>query len=449
MSVFKKNILILYYSRGVYPLRDTIHTHLYAWKNYSKHRIFYVNIAFGFPEKLLEKIKIDVIIFHTIFLSIRWAPEWFVERTAMCSYLKTLDCIKIAMPQDEFIHTELLNDFINDFGVTHILTCSYEKDWNTIYNKVDLNRVEIQTVLTGYLDKYTVTRIQTMGDFPRIIDIGYRAWKAEYWLGEHGLHKVRVAQVFEEAARNAGLSADISLEEKDVLNGDAWFAFLLRCRATIGVQGGASVLDRTGSIKAKVDAYLEKNPGASFEETRLACFFQEDNRLGLACISPRHLEACITRTCQILIEGEFNGILKPDVHYIPVKKDYSNVPEVLEKLKDMRFVEDMVERAYNDVVLSQKWTYESFVRRIEENIIEPGKELSASCPKALSEKILKAVTRLDRQNWNRIREEVQLKSLVISRVSRKTFEKIKFFNDRYLVPVGLDLRKVSRIFKRK
>ena len=181
----RKTILVLYYTRGVYPLRNTIETHLYSWRKYSKHHVVYVNVALGFPERLLRRIEIDVVIFHTIFLGMRWSPEIFRRFTAECFYLKDLDCIKIAMPQDEFINTELLNDFINEFGISHLLTCAYDSDWSSIYDKIDRKKVKVQTVLTGYLDPETLAKIEQKKQQVRNrdIDVGYRAWKADYWLG--------------------------------------------------------------------------------------------------------------------------------------------------------------------------------------------------------------------------------------------------------------------------
>lgn len=367
----KKTILVLYYTRGVYPLRDTIEKHLYSWKKYSKHRVIYINVLFGFPEELLSKITVDVVIFHTIFLGMRWSPDIFKHYTGICKYLKKPDCLKIAMPQDEFMQTDILNDFINDFGVTHILTCADEKDWPLIYEKIDRGKTFLKTVLTGYLDPETVKCIENMkAKTDRDIDIGYRAWKAEYWLGEQGMHKVRIAEEFEEISKEKGLKTDISMRNEDVLAGDDWFDFLLRCKATIGVEGGASVLDRYGIIKQEVDEYLEKHKDATFEETRRRCFPNEDNRLMLACISPRHLEACATETCQFLIEGTYNNILQPWQHYIPVKKDYSNVADVLNILRDEKRINKIVRTAYEDIVMTNKWTYEEFVREIEKDIID-------------------------------------------------------------------------------
>ena len=39
-------------------------------------------------------------------------------------------------------------------------------------------------------------------------------------------------------------------------------------------------------------------------------------------MSPRVFEAAAVRSCQILFEGRYSGILEPMVHYIPLKKDF-------------------------------------------------------------------------------------------------------------------------------
>lgn len=368
----KKTILVLYYSRGVFPLRDTVHNLLYSWKKYSRHNIIYINIAFGFPTRIIKKLNIDVIIFHTLFLGMRWDLNIFKKNVLKCSMLKDMICTKIAMPQDEFIHTSTLNDFINDFGITYIMTCSSEPDWKIIYDKVDFKKVSFITVLTGYLDPGTIRRIKRLNDKvrKRDIDIGYRAWDAEYWLGEHGMHKVWVADIVKKEAQGLGYHTDISLKASDVLAGDKWFEFLLRCKTTIGVEGGASIIDKDGKIRERVNMYLSQHPYATFHGVKRECFPYEDNKLGLACISPRHLEACATETCQLLIEGKYNDILIPWKHYIPIKKDYSNIDGVLELIRDQNKCRTIAKEAYKDIVESKKWTYPAFIRHIEASLID-------------------------------------------------------------------------------
>ena len=44
-------------------------------------------------------------------------------------------------------------------------------------------------------------------------------------------------------------------------------------------------------------------------------------------LSSRHFEAIGTKTCQVLLEGSYNGILVPEVHYVGVKKDLTAIVE--------------------------------------------------------------------------------------------------------------------------
>ncbi|HEX9743213.1 MAG TPA: hypothetical protein VGA17_10535 [Nitrospiraceae bacterium] len=366
-------ILVFYYIGWVYPLRDSGKTHLYCWRRHSKYRFIYINVAFGIPWNLLRHVRIAGVIYHTFFLGARWTPEIFEQKTGLCEALAPLRVPKIAIPQDEFIRTDMLAEFLAKQQVTHLLTCAEEPDWKRIYGRhLDFSRVVVKTVLTGYIDDATMRRVDALkkDEKARRVDIGYRAKRVAYWLGEHGQRKVQVADVIGEAARRRGLNVDISLHAQDTLLGDDWLKFLLGCRATIGVEGGASVLDRDGSIKKAVEAYVNDHPAASFQETRDACFPDRDGEFGLACLSPRHLEACLTETCQILIEGTYNGILRPWEHYIPVRRDYADVEKALDALADPELVSRLVRNAYADVVESGQWTYRALVRECETDILD-------------------------------------------------------------------------------
>lgn len=396
MARAQKTILVLYYTRGVYPLRNTIESHLYCWKRYSKHRTIYVNVALGFPWETLKNLDIDVIIFHTSFCGMRWSRRVFYNFTAFTQIIAEHPALKIAIPQDEFIHTDMLCELCEMMSVNVILTCAYENEWETIYGSLDLNNVKCKTVLTGYLDEAVVRRISKYQKplDQRTIDISYRAWRAAYWLGEHATYKVRVGEVFLEAGSHRGLNMDISLNDGDTFVGDAWFKFLADSRATVGVEGGASILDHDGKLKEKVDAYVAEHPDADFVQTRDACFPGRDNNFSLACISPRHLEAVATKTCQILVKGGFNDILIADEHYISVDKDLSNIDEALDKLSDTDYVQEMIDRSYEEVVAPNEYTYRGFVEEIEREIIDP-----VEAPKNRRFKGRAGIQRLNAKDW--------------------------------------------------
>ena len=356
-------VVVLHHNRGSqYPLRSSIEDHLFSWRRYSRFRIVYVNLAFGTPFEEMQRLAPRAVVFHTSLLSTRWTRELFTAITTPLVRMHAWQCAKVAVPQDEFTNTDLLDGFLTDVGATHVLTCASEQDWPAIYPLTSTTAAEFRTVLTGYLDERTIARISALPHpEPRSVDIGYRAWKAAYWLGSWGRHKVRVAEVMAAAAAARGMSCDVSLNDSDTLLGDDWFRFLLNCRATVGVEGGASVLDRDGTLKDEVARYLDAHPEATYEETERACFPGRDGSLRLMALSPRHLEACATRTAQLLVRGDYNGVLRADDHYFPIEPDYSNIDAALDFLEDRGRVTSMTDRAYDDIVGSGAVTYRRFI----------------------------------------------------------------------------------------
>lgn len=354
-------VLVLYYAT-VWPLRVAIRDHLYCFSRDERLDTVYVNLAIWRLPNWLVDVPFDVIVFHTSFLAVRWNRDRFAWLRARAGGLRTHPARKVAIPQDEFLNVDLLAEFFAEFDVDDVMTCAPHSEWGTIYGDLP-TRVRFTTVLTGYLADRTVAKAATMSRSVRTrnIDIGYRAWTAAPWLGRHGQLKVTIAKVFDVAAREHLLSADISIDEHATIVGDDWLRFLSGCRYTIGVEGGASLLDRDGSVRARTEAYLRAHPAAPYEEVEAACFPTRDGELRLFALSPRHLEAVATRTVQILVVGNYNGVLHRDVHYIPLQPDFGNLDEVIERLRDERERVVMADRAYDDVVLSGRYSYRAFV----------------------------------------------------------------------------------------
>lgn len=162
---------------------------------------------------------------------------------------------------------------------------------------------------------------------------------------------------------------------KNLFLGLDWYRFLLRCRTMVGCMGGASILDPEGEIYKYLLPYKERVYSEKKMEQLLSGFKTKyDMDLDYAMISPRCFECAMTKTCMVLIEGHYNGILKPGIHYIELKKDFSNLDEVLEKVMNKEYCEQMAERTYQDVVLSGRYSYERFVKYVFRTLIKERKE---------------------------------------------------------------------------
>jgi hypothetical protein len=360
-----KNVMVVY-SLVQHPVRQTIRDALEAFEDYSDARCFFLNLAVRRDPWWLRSVRFDAIVFHTTFLSTRWNPPSFRRELGRAGRLEGRGRTAVALPQDEFLRSQMIESFAESFGIDHIFSVGPPSSWAQLYPNLE-GRVGISQVLTGYLHPRTLSRIQRIvnSTVERPIDIGYRAWSAEPWLGRHGALKVRVAEAVERAAKARGMRVDISTRASDTLTGDDWYRFLASCKYTIGVEGGSRVHDADGTVKECSDRYVSSHPGAGLDEVEAACFPGRDGEIDYRAISPRHLECCATRTCQVLVDGEYNGILRPGRHYIPLRADLSNLDEVLDAVQADADRDRLVEAAYEDVVASGAYTYERLVREVE------------------------------------------------------------------------------------
>lgn len=356
-------ILVIYFQRYEKTIRNTINEHLYSFKRYSEEECYYLNAALGIPW-YISKINFDLTIYHYTIFAKKWNLREFNKLLKRWHRLKNISGYKVAIPQDEYIHSDAINDFFKNFKIKTVFTCLPKTEWHKVYPPEKSGIEHYITVFAGYIDENAVKEISSMDGIQRDIDIGYRARKLPYWLGRHGQFKSLLADRFINSGINHKLKVDISTEFDDVLGGADWYNFLLRCRTVLGSEGGASLHDPTGEIRKKVEEYVTKYPKATFEDVEKECFPGQDGNLRLFALSPRHFECCITKTCQVLLEGEYDGIFKPGIHYIEIKKDWSNMEEVIRKIENISYCKKLAENAYRDIVESGLYTYKRFVELI-------------------------------------------------------------------------------------
>ena len=362
-------VLILY-RRTCEKFRKTIDDHLFSFKRYVPDvEFYYCDVILHVPY-FLRLVKWDAVILHYCIISERFDQEFWKHLSQRLLNVGKLTGYKVAIPQDEYAHTSELWKLFRCIGVETVFTCAQPIDYDKLYPLKETGLKHRISTLTGFVDEDSMTTISRLSKEvkERDIDIGYRARDLPFWLGKHGRIKKELADAALKAPNNQGLNLDISTRNSDVFYGDDWLRFLLRCRTTLGCLGGASLYDPHGQIRKKVDDYLNKHPHASFDEVEKACFPGQDYSLNLFALSPRHFECAMAKSCQILLEGDYQGVLEPNVHYIELKKDFSNYPEVFEKASDKDFCKKIAENAYRDIVESGKYTYRAFATQVIDHI---------------------------------------------------------------------------------
>lgn len=360
-----------------FPARtgDTVRDHIRSLERFSRHNIRIENVRLADVSPYIDFSRFDGIVIH---YTLTASYDTYVSRS-LRDRLAAFKGLKALFIQDEYRFVNGTIATMREIGVNLLFTCVPEPEIEKVYPADALPGVAKVNVLTGYVPE-ALTRRPVPPYSQRPIDIGYRGRKLPMWLGRLGQEKWRIAERVQSDAARYGLVTDISYLEKDRIYGDGWINFICSCKATLGVESGASVFDFTGEIQRNVEAHVARHPDASFEEIERTYLAEQEGRIRLNQISPRCFEAAALRTLMILYEGDYSGVLVPWRHYVPLKKDHSNMAEVAALLRQEDRVAEIVDRAYREVALNERYSFKQSVmdfdaaveRRMEPPMLRAG-----------------------------------------------------------------------------
>jgi len=374
-----KNAVLLLYRHPLTSDASTIMEYVEAFEKYSKFRVWTHNTEEGFLREL-DEIQFDIIVFHySLFGSL---PFGVYE--AFASYLaRNPGKYNVAIFQDEYHNCPERFEFIRNFNIDCIFTLIEPQYFKDTYEKYTQVR-KIIHCLPGYVSDKLIasSKHYAIPDEKRPIDIGYRGRRLPYYIGKTGHEKIEIAEKFVERAKDTGLRLDIDTQENRRIYGKGWYKFLASCKGVLGSESGASIFDIDGSLTneylrfakaASLSEVLQFETTISFEEVSKIMHFEAyENNPPNRTMSPRTFEAAAFRNCQILFEGEYTGILKPMVHYLPLNKDFSNFDEIIRLFQDPQVRKKITDNTYQDLISSEKYHYKKFIRDFDQVLLDAG-----------------------------------------------------------------------------
>ena len=335
--------------------------HIDAIATRSRHHVYLFNSTLNPQGHALDLDEFDVVVIHYSLYSFLGEQEL---GAGLRRKIRAFRGLKIQFIQDDYRWVNATTEAMRFMGIDVLFTLVPESEHGKIWSN-RLPGVQLITYLAGYIPDRLVGRVVSpLADRP--IDVGYRSRPAPFWLGAMGHNKVRIGQGFSQHAAPYGLRCDISWKEQDRLYGIAWDRFNESCRAMLGCGSGASIADFDGSCERAVKRYQQARPDAPFAEVAASVLRPYEGSIDLDVISPRHFEAIAARTSLVLFPGPYSGILRPWEHYIPLERDFSNMPQVVARLRDVPQLEAMTAKAYDDVIGSGRHSYAAFVRFFDE-----------------------------------------------------------------------------------
>lgn len=354
---------ILYITNSSTYNANTVYDYDSSFSLYSKNIIYYFDIAY-------HSLNIDIDCFDAIIFSYAFAASCGHISKSLSEKMKNFSGKKIFFLQDEYTNFIRHRKNIIQFGVDAIVTVMPKNIWPDIYGIDEaIDKLPKLQVLTGYIPEYLKFKFASRLPLAeRKWTIGYRARTLPPIFGKLPREKYEIGVSMKKLCEQRCLPHNIEVTEEKRIYGKAWPEFIRNCRLMLGTESGCNVFDFTGEIKNKISEYERNHPNADFWEIHKCCIGDADGQICTNQISPRIFEGISLGTGHILYEGNYSGIIEPWKHYIPLKKDYSNIDEVFEAAADIDFVEGMICKSYEDIVASDKYSYKQFIKEIDDFI---------------------------------------------------------------------------------
>jgi hypothetical protein len=124
-------------------------------------------------------------------------------------------------------------------------------------------------------------------------------------------------------------------------------------------------------------------------------------------------------SCQILVEGEYSGILRPWEHYIPIKNDASDFSIVFSAMQDQTLVNDLIRSCREAILATKSLSYENNASQVLTLIRELRTKRSTGNGKdvdigQVTEKYKKEMVNDYKKMWRKQKAKMQLKRLLES-----------------------------------
>jgi hypothetical protein len=326
----------------------------------SAHEVRVVNPIHDHVDTVICGPRFDVILIHySIFILSDYflPPPWrdYIQRDLRP---------KIQIIQDEHRHIERMKSAMANLGICGVLSSLSVENLAKVYGGPLLPRTSFFSCLPGYISRAAhATSTPRIADRP--LDVVYRGRDLPFKLGRLAQEKELIGRKMKAIAIAHGLSVDIEWLEGKRIYGQDWPKFLMSGRATLGVEGGATIFDFNDDLDRQIDEYRASHPGAGFEELWQAILAPYEGNVVHATITPKIFESIALRTALILYPGHYRGVLEPGRHYVVLKPDGSNAADVVAKIRDTSYLQNLVDRTYDDIMHRPELQMPFYVNRLD------------------------------------------------------------------------------------
>jgi hypothetical protein len=362
-------VLFLYHAGQTYT--ESTFINLDSFLIYSKNSYHFIHINKLVNADLLFNSFDAVLVHYTVRLAHDQIPIDTVH--ALSKY----NGLKVIFLQDEYDCFLNIKILLNKIKFNLVFTVVPTKSIETVYPAKEFPNIKFISILTGYASEINVSKYfpNIEPAYKRNISIGYRGRLLPEKYGLLGEEKYNLGIGVKKYCEAHAITHDIQCNDEHRIYGREWYRFIASCKAMLGSESGCNVFDWDGKLENKIREYRLSNPGLSRGELWSALIKPMEVDGLMNQISPKIFEYAALGSLMVLYEGSYSEILKPDIHYFSLRKDLSNMPDLINFLKSDKEVQRISRRAREDLIDSNIFSYRIFVQKIdfilENNFIPP------------------------------------------------------------------------------
>ena len=354
----KKKVLLLADSNNQ---TKTVIDYIHNIKLYSTNDITIINPISDASHASDFLDSFDCIIIH---YSIHIANYYFLSE---CWQDKIINFKKkkILILQDEYRHIDLMHHQIKKLGIHTLISSLSIENMKIVYPKKKFPNIQFLAALPGYVTQELLS-ISKQKKIKKTIEIFGRGSELSIALGDLREEKNFIYNDVKKLL-SKDFRTDISDKYIDRIYKDNWFDCLRKSKLLLSTQGGSSLFDFDGSLEKLLLTFPEVNKFTSLAIRKK--YELLNNNLNHRTITPRIFEAIGCDTGLLLLEGDYRGVIKPDIHYIEIKSDLSNWDDVKSKIIDLKFINYLKKNCVRDVLNNEFFSYKFFVKNIDVHIV--------------------------------------------------------------------------------
>lgn len=335
------------------------------FKRFYKPESILVHNFFISPTKKIINYDFDAIILTSTFLERISHEKTYKRIIKKYSFLENKKSFKIGLPQDDYWGQSIRDDWYSR-NLDLIVSVFDEKQWPILYPKSIKKQIKIIRGHTTYISSKNFKRLNKTPYEKRKNDIVYRTVGEPFFPNKYGLVKSLIGKNFFKK-HEGDFKMDISNNPNDLIFGEHWIDFLSNSKAVLGSNSGSSVILRD-HVHINELINKKKTYNKSLKNFEKNFFNIKDRGHELTDISPRNIEAAKTMTLQVLVQGDYGGILKKDEDYFCLNEDFSNSSDLISLLKNPKSILKITESCFKRIENEKSLHEEVLVKIINQNI---------------------------------------------------------------------------------